>query len=111
MLAIESSPEMGTRLGALGVGEHASNAADEALAASRVPGAEAVARLLEVVLLLDDALLALPRYERAVDGVPLRVAHRVKARREVVHLQRTSSTTPRSHPTSPNMHESSVGCM
>lgn len=47
-------------LGALGVGQHASNAADETLAGGRVPAAEAVARLLEVVLLLDDALLALP---------------------------------------------------
>lgn len=50
----------GPHLGALGIGQHASDAADEALAAGRVPAAEAVARLLEIVLLLDDALLALP---------------------------------------------------
>ncbi len=78
--------QVGPYLGALGVREHASNAANEALAAGRVPAAEAVARLLEVVLLLDDALLALPRNVRVVDGVPFRMAHRVKARREVVHL-------------------------
>ena len=78
--------QAGAHLGALRVGEHAGDAADEALTAGGVPAAEAVARLLEVVLLLDDALLPLPRDEGVVDGVPLRMAHRVKARREVVHL-------------------------
>lgn len=89
----ESSGLFESYLGALWIGEHAGNAADEAFAAGGVPAAETIARLLEVVLLLDDALLALPRDERVVDGVPLCMAHRVEARREVVHLQVSRSNT------------------
>ncbi len=73
-------------LGNARVRQHAGQAADEAVLPRRIPGAEPGARLLEVVLLHDDRLLAAAADRRRRDGVLLRVPHRVKPRWEVVNL-------------------------
>ena len=74
-------------LGAAGLCKELHQAGDEAILASSVPATEAVAWLLEVVLLLNHAPLPGPADGHPVLWEALGMAHGIEARGKVVDLQ------------------------